>query len=412
MSSPRAPASPCGSLLCCPVLSRSLDSSFAPDVRAAITPITLAKLGANSAYRFAPPFLATVAADLHVTLPTIGVALAVGELGGLSAPLIGRITARVTRRAAICGGLVGVAVAALVCAVSQNIVQLGIGLAMLTMAKLLFDIGVASWIADRVPYAQRGRVIGVTELAWAASLLIGVVLMGLITGAFSWRWGYAAAVVAIVILAAVLRTRLPDEPPTTRTTRTTEHVAAPLGNGWWIVIATFSLMAAAQSVFVTFGTWLKDDFGYSDTRLTTIIFGFGAVELLATSTMIRFADGWGKQRSALIGASLMVPSGVGLAIASNHVLVALPLLATFVGCFEFALVSTLPLASVLVPGHPARGLGFIVGAGTLGRASMSAPAAAALSSHGMWLPASLGAACALGATTSQWRYRVSLCSHS
>lgn len=397
------------------MLSRGLDSSFAPEVRAAITPITLAKLGANSAYRFAPPFLATIAADLHVTLPTIGVALAVGELGGLSAPLLGRITARVTQRAAICGGLLGVALAGLVCASSQNVIHLCIGLAMLTMAKLLFDIGVATWIADRVPYTQRGRVIGVTELAWAASLLIGVVLMGLITGAFSWRWGYAAAVVAIVILAAVLRARLPDEPPTTRTMRTTraaEHIAAPLGNGWWIVIATFSLMAAAQSVFVTFGTWLKDDFGYSDTRLTTIIFGFGAVELLATSTMIRFADGWGKQRSALIGASLMVPSGVGLAIASNHVLVALPLLAAFVGCFEFALVSTLPLASVLVPGHPARGLGFIVGAGTLGRATMSAPAAAALSNHGMWLPASMGAGCALATTACQWRYRVSLGSHS
>ena len=88
--------------------------------------------------------------------------------------------------------------------------------------------------------------------------------------------------------------------------------------------------------------------------------------------------------------------------------IALPLLALYIGAFEFAIVSTLPLASNLVPVHPSMGLGFVIAGGTVGRAVMSAPATAAFAAHGMWLPAVLGACCALVTEFSHWRYRVSL----
>jgi predicted MFS family arabinose efflux permease len=368
----------------------------------------LAKLGANSAYRFAPPFLATIAADLHASLPAVGAALAVGELGGLTAPLLTRIATRLTRRSAICLGLLGVSIAASGCALSQNAVELGICLAVLTMTKIVFDVGVVAWLSDRVPYLQRGRVIGLTETAWAGGLLIGVVVMGLVTGVSSWRWGYALAVVCLIALSALLRARLPNEAPATRPVRKHDHVKPRLGKGWWIIIATLTLTAAAQSVFVTFGTWLKDGFGFTDTNLALVIFGLGAVELMATSSMIRFSDRWGKQRSAMVGAALVVPCGVGLAISSNHVFIALPLLAMYIGAFEFAIVSALPLASNLVPEHPSVGLGLMVAGGTLGRALMAAPATVAFARHGMWLPAIIGAVCAATTVLSHWRYRVSL----
>ena len=300
------------------MLSARLDRSYAPDVRGAITPLTVAKIGANSAYRFAPPFLATIAADLHTSLPTIGAALAVGELGGLTAPLLGRLAARLTRRSAICIGLLGIGAATSGCALSRNVVQLGVCLALLTMTKIVFDVGVVAWLSDRVPYAQRGRVIGLTETAWAGGLFIGVVVMGLVTGLSSWRWGYAVAVVAVVLFSAILRQRLPDEQRPLRIQRAADHVRPRLGTGWWVIAATVLLTASAQSVFVTFGKWLKDGFAFSDTDLAIVIFGLGAVELLAASSMIRYSDRWGKQRSAMVGAALIIPCGVGLALSSSH----------------------------------------------------------------------------------------------
>ncbi len=394
------------------MLSARLDRSYAPDVRGAITPLTIAKIGANSAYRFAPPFLATIAADLHTSLPTIGAALAVGELGGLTAPLLGRLAARLTRRSAICIGLLGIGAATSGCALSRNVVQLGVCLALLTMTKIVFDVGVVAWLSDRVPYAQRGRVIGLTETAWAGGLFIGVVVMGLVTGLSSWRWGYAVAVVAVVLFSAILRQRLPDEQRPLRIQRAADHVRPRLGTGWWVIAATVLLTASAQSVFVTFGKWLKDGFAFSDTDLAIVIFGLGAVELLAASSMIRYSDRWGKQRSAMVGAALIIPCGVGLALSSSHVWIALPLLAMYIGAFEFAIVSALPLASNLVPEHPTAGIGLVVAAGTLGRALMAAPAAATFVSHGMWLPATIGSTCAGLSALSYSRYRVSLGSHS
>ncbi|MSY19140.1 MAG: MFS transporter, partial [Actinobacteria bacterium] len=191
------------------MLSARLDTSYAPEVRRAITPLTIAKIGANSAYRFAPPFLATISGNMHASLPAVGAALAVGELGGLAAPILGRIAARATRRTTICGGLLALSIAATGCAASRNIYQLGVCLAILTMAKIVFDVGVISWLSDRVAYEQRGRAVGLTETAWAGSLFIGVVIMGLVTGATSWRWGYAVAAVAIICCSAFLRQHLP-----------------------------------------------------------------------------------------------------------------------------------------------------------------------------------------------------------
>jgi hypothetical protein len=63
------------------MLGRALDASYPRAVRESVTLLTTARLTANSAYRFAPPFLATIARDTGVSLTTLGVALSVSELG-------------------------------------------------------------------------------------------------------------------------------------------------------------------------------------------------------------------------------------------------------------------------------------------------------------------------------------------
>ncbi len=101
-------------------------------------------------------------------------------------------------------GLTGIGCGAVIAGASSGVVMFGAGLFVLAITKIVFDVGLGSWIADHVPYERRGRVVGVTETAWALGLLIGVSLMGLITAATSWRWGYAAAAVAVVVMAGVL----------------------------------------------------------------------------------------------------------------------------------------------------------------------------------------------------------------
>lgn len=389
------------------VLSSRLDDSYRADVRAAIAPLTVAKVTANSAFRFAPPFIATIASGMHASLASLGGAIAVGELVGLSAPLLTRVTSRLARPNAMSAGLLGIALGAAISATSRGALQFGVGLALMAMSKIVFDVGVIAWLTDRVEYAKVGRAIGLTETAWAIGLFTGVVAMGLVTGLTSWRWGYVTAIVAIVAMSAYLRHRLPPETAPVRPARSLSHphVRARLGSGWWVIVGTVALTAAAQSMFVTFGTWLQDDFGFSDTKLAGVIFAFGAVELIAASSTVRFIDIWGKQRSTMLGTAIVVPAGAGLALLHDHLAVGIVLIAIFIGAFEFSILATVSLSSSLVAGNPSTGLAFMIGAGTLGRALMAPVATAAFSRHGMWLPAVLGAGSATVTLICHARYR-------
>jgi len=387
------------------VLARRLDESYSVEVRSAITPLTVAKVTANSAYRFVSPFIATVASGLDISLATIGTAIAISEIVGLSAPLIIRFTGRYRRRSVICSGLLGMGAGASIAATSTGPAQFTVGITLLALAKIVFDLGTIAWFTDRVDYIRVGRVIGLIESAWAIGLFTGVVLMGLLTGLTSWRWGYVLAIIAMAVMAAVLRRRLPDEPERPATVAGVSGFYFHLGPAWWVIAATLGLTAAAQTMFVTFGKWLQDDFHFSDTKLAVVIFGLGGFELLASLGSAGFADRWGKQRSTMYAAGAMIPTVGGLAFLHSHLAFGLALLALFIVAFEFAIVSTVSLSNGLVPSNPSAGLGMMVGGATLGRAVMAPIATSAFTSHGMWLPAALGAGCAVLTLACHLRYR-------
>jgi predicted MFS family arabinose efflux permease len=357
------------------VLRRTLDDSYPAPIRRDVTTVTVAKLTANAAYRFAPPFLATIARGLDVRLSELGVALAVSELCGLTSPLIGRLVDRIPRRWSMVGGLIGIGAGAVVAGVSTGVVMFGAGLFVLAMTKIVFDVGLGSWIADYVPYERRGRVVGATETAWAFGLLVGVSLMGLITTASSWRWAYASAALAVVVMAGVLWRRIDAEVSAAPRPLAVFDPSARLSrSGWLAVGALFCLMSASQSLFVTFGPWLEDEFGVGTAGLAAVTFGLGALELVASSTSAVRTDRWGKERSVATGTAVMAPAALGLAALDQHMAVGLILLGLFIAAFEFAIVSCIPIGGELISGSPARGLGTMVACGTLGRALTAIPA--------------------------------------
>ena len=55
------------------MLRRALDESFPDDVRRRITALTVARTTANACFRFAPPFLATIAHGNGTDLAGIGI---------------------------------------------------------------------------------------------------------------------------------------------------------------------------------------------------------------------------------------------------------------------------------------------------------------------------------------------------
>jgi predicted MFS family arabinose efflux permease len=122
-----------------------------------------------------------------------------------------------------------------------------------------------------------------------------------------------------------------------------------------------------------------------------IVFGLGLGELAASVTSARRTDAWGKEWSAAMGASLMVPAGLGLALWNDHLSLGLVLLAIGICGFEFAIVSALAIGTTIVPTSPARGLALLLAGATVGRSIASIPATRLYDRHGMAWPAVMSA---------------------
>lgn len=372
------------------MLGRGLDDSFDPEIRRNITAVTAARLVTNACYRFAPPFLAIIAKGFDASIEDIGIAVAISELTGLTSPMAGRLVDRLSHRTSMLLGLVGTALGCMIAALSPNLFTFGVGIAVLALTKQSFDLGLGSWIADHVKYEQRGRIVGLTETSWALGLLVGVSAMGLITAVSSWRVAYWVGIAMLAWFVLVIGRRVNAQP---RSTHVHVHGAPRriTGHAWFAVATMFCIMASAQNLFVTFGAWLEDDFGFGAARISAIGFLVGGIELFASTSSARLTDRWGKERSIAIGALVIAPAGIVLALGGSNLVVGVAAIVIYFMGFEFSVVSLLPVATQLVPNNPGAGLGWVLGAGTVGRAVMAPIATTTYANHGIGAPALIGA---------------------
>ena len=393
------------------MLSRLLDESYDRAVRDNLLPLTATRIVANTAYRFAPPFIAIIAGaeqGFDVSIARVGLVISISELAGFLAPLLGTFVDRVSRRMAMAVGLAGSLVGILLMAIAPNLVVLCVGLTLLNLLKSCFDLGMAAWIADRVPYDRRGRVVGLTETSWALSLLVGVSLLGLVTAVSTWRVACVIGAVAIAACATWLDSSLRRSGDTVSggtaaTGVATSGDASPAGTptsgaraarAWLVPLSMFGLMGASQCLFVTFGAWLADDFDFGASRIAAVGFALGAGELLSSVSSARYTDRIGKERSVALGALLMIPAAIVLAGFDSLLAVGLIGLAVFIVGFEYAVVSMLPIATSLFAGAPGKGFGLVIGAGTFGRGVLTFVATSLFESAGIAGAALAGAVCA------------------
>lgn len=381
------------------VLGRLLDDSYDSAVRASLVPLTLTRLVANTGYRFAPPFIAIIAGaeqGFDVSIAKVGLIISISELAGFLAPLLGTFVDRVSRRTAMATGLGGSFLGIVMMAFAPNLAVLCVGLTLLNLLKSCFDLGMAAWIADRVPYERRGRVVGLTETSWALSLLVGVSLLGLVTAVSTWRVACVVGGVFIAACALWLDSRIRSAGGVTRSQR---HAESPPGKmtlrAWLVPLSMFGMMGAAQCLFVTFGAWLADDFGFGASGIAAVGFALGIGELVSSTSSARLTDRIGKERSVVLGAAVMVPSAAVLAAFDASLVVGLAGLAIFIVGFEYGVVSMLPLATDLVESAPGKGFGLVIGAGTFGRGVLTFVATVLYESIGISGAALAGIVCAV-----------------
>ena len=216
-----------------------------------------------------------------------------------------------------------------------------------------------TWIGATVPYAERGRVIGVYEGSWAVALLLGAPAAGVLIDRGSWWWPFAViGALALAALPFVYRSlpftaKVADDHAVVA-----DAVTKPAAIAWTrpvlsAISASTLLTLGAVVVFASYGAWLKGRHGFTTASVSALTLGLGVVELVGSGSVAAFSDRLGKRRSVAGGALLMALAGAMILLASDARLLASIGVVLFFGGFEFAYVSQISINSEV--GGAARG---------------------------------------------------------
>lgn len=328
--------------------------------------ILFARTVLDTATRAPYPFLPFIAADLNVSLESAALIIQVPHLFGLSAPLFGPLSDRYGRRAIM---LIGLGVASLAAIALLFAVPLGLIVIAMTLGGLgliMFVPAQQAFFGDRVPYAQRGRVMAFAEVAWSVSAIIGLPLVGVILQFAGWRWAFAAVGVLGLVSLVVLGAVLPGDKNAQHTIAmrwggaVRDVLKQPMALG--AIAASFLLLAANENINIIFGAWMKGSFALDAVQLGTVGAALGGAELAAELFAVAFLDRIGKWRLVAI----MMLCGIGvfflLPFMEINVWLATAGLVFVFFVFELAVVSILPVFSEIAPG--ARGTLLSLGSAT------------------------------------------------
>ena len=353
------------------------------------------RLVVNSAHRFSYPFLPAIARGLGVSLETGGALVSVRWAAGLATPLMvrgvdrGRPAGRL-----ITGGLALFVVGAAVTAASGVVVGAFVGFALMGLAKSSYDISIQAYVADRVPYGSRARVLGLLELTWAGGFLVGAPFAGWLIDRAGWTapfWVFAGlALVALAAVGRVLDSAPAPHPPARATTRFDRSALGLLG-----VMAAFS--GASELVLVVLGAWLETAFGLSLLVLGGVATIIGCAELAGEGTAVAFADRLGKRRAVALGMGIAA-AGYGLMPAGeSSVAVGIGFLVVALAGFELTITSAVSLASEQMPAARSRYLAWTIVAMAAGRAVGAFVGPALYHAVGLAGPAAVAALANIGA---------------
>lgn len=338
-----------------------------------ITTATLGRLLINTSRRFVYPFAPALSRGLGVPLPAITSLIAVNQFTGLLSPLFGPLSDRWGYRVMMMAGLGLVAVGMLAGGFLPFYATVLLALFLAGLGKSIFDPALQAYVGERVPYQRRGMVVGLVEMSWAGSTLVGIPVAGYLIQQWGWRAPFfvigGLGLLAVVGLGLVIP----------RDNRSAEHVVVT-PNFWqaWrqlrrnraamgMLAYVFFISIANDNLFVVYGAWLENRFALGIVALGTATTVIGIAELVGETLVATISDRLGLKRAITIGVTLSTLSYVLLpALGQTLPLALVGLFITFV-TFEFTVVTSFSLTTELLPGARATMLAAFLAMASSGR---------------------------------------------
>ncbi len=355
----------------------------------------------NTAKRMMYPFAPAIARGLGVNLGSVTSIIAMNQAASIVAPAIVVLGDRIGYRLLLLIAFMLFSIGMFAAGFLPIYSIVMISFLLVGFSKSIIDPVFQAMAGSMVPFEKRGLVIGIMEVAWAGSTLVGLPLTGLMIEKYNWQTPFQIyGVLSLIGFFVILKVFPKDKPrknkhskERNKTIQTWKHVLK-IKKVRAMLLFSFFLCLANDNLFVIYGVWLEGDFS-----LTLTAIGFGAIfiglsEILGEMLTAFFADRMGLKRSMMVGAIL---SGLSyyllIFLGSSLGLVLLGLFIVFL-TFEFTIVTSMSLATELVPEFRATTMSLYFAAAGVGRVI------GALSGGVLWSQYGIAGVCILSGTAT------------
>ncbi len=351
--------------------------------------MALARFCLNTGLRMVYPFAPAFARGLGVPVEAIYHLIFIRNFAGFFSPLFSPLSERYGRVPVMVGAMVLFSSGCIIVLVWPTYAALGITLCLISLAKVIYDPAMQSYIGERVSYAQRGRAISITELAWAGALLIGGPVLSLTIARQGWQAPFFwLAVIGFLAALAVWRGIPRTHTPAAGGAVTLRQAARAIRRHRviWAAMSYIALtMTASETLLIVFGDWMESTFG-----LGLVALGFSAGVIGLAEATGELSTGWAVDHFG------KRPVVITTGLLNTLAMLLLPFVSVTLGAaqvayfavfflFEMAVVGSMPLMTELVPAARAVVMSAVIAAMALGRVA------------GAWLGPQLFAAWGFGA---------------
>jgi MFS transporter, DHA1 family, inner membrane transport protein len=336
-----------------------------------LVPVFIAvKIVLNTMVRWVYPFLPVISRGLGVDLETMGRALALRSSAGVLGPFLASVADSRGRKTGMLFGLLLFITGCLVVILWPTFWGFVITLVLTISGNFVFIPSMQAYLGDSVPYDRRGFVLALTEFGWALAFIVGVPLVGVAIARGGWRAPFPFLLGAGIAAFFALAILVPESASRPHASLNLFHnllrVAAspPALSG----LAFGMLLSGANEIVnVVFGVWMEDRLGLQIMALGAASAVIGLSELGGEASVSLLSDRFGKSLSVAAGLLLNCLAAMALPFLGGSLAGALLGLFFFYLTFEFALVSSLPWMTEVLPGVRATYMALYIAGMSLGR---------------------------------------------
>jgi predicted MFS family arabinose efflux permease len=342
-----------------------------PSLVTQLVVLTISRLFLSAGLRMVYPFLPAFARGLGVPVSTIAPLISIRGFAGLLSPVFSPLSERYGRRPILALSLVLFALACILVVIWPSYWPFGVTIALIALAKVIYDPAMQAYLGDVVPYKQRGKAISVTELSWAGAFLLAVPLVGIAME----RQGWAMPFLWLAFLgmggAFMLWRFIPradGRSGNVTDLRSTFQVIRNHPVIWAASLYVLLSMAANEVLLIVYGSWMESSFDLSLATLGLATAVIGAAEITGELVVGPVVDWLGKRPVIIVTGILTALTYFAIPYFGGSLSAALVALFVLFLFFEMTVVGGVPLMTELVPAARGVVMSVILATGGLGRA--------------------------------------------